>query len=269
MIKDNVVHLTGSKEDEVRLAFAETISERFEAHLTGIFVHMLPEVTGVEGAAVAGMESWFAESAATARHTFERLQKRLDRFTMPHDVRQIDALSGTAGAALTAEARTADLFITTRPYGDPADEVHMEVSVLFGSGRACLFVPPKAHAPRAFGTVVVAWNGSREAARAVAEAMPFLRQASQVIIVTVREDDRAEPSELARHLSRHGISAVAGTVDASVDGAGKAILEEVSRVGADLLVMGGYGRPRLLEWVFGGATRHVLSHAQISVLMAR
>lgn len=270
MIKDIVVHLTGSEEDEVRLAYAETVSERFEAHLTGLYAHVLPEVVGAESGAMVGMEVWFEQSNAQADETFKRLQGRFDRFRMPHEVRRLDVLSGTAGQALTQEARAADLFIGTRPYGDPADEVHMEVSVLFGSGRACLFVPPKGVAPKDFGTVVVAWNGSREAARAVAEAMPFLKRASQVIVVAAREEDGEESGgDIARHLSRHGISAVIGTVDAGTDGAGEVLLGEVRRVGGDLLVMGGYGHSRFREWVLGGATRYVLSHAGIAVLMAR
>lgn len=270
MIKDIVVHLTGSQEDEIRLAYAETLSECFEAHLTGLYVHMLPEVVGADPAGMVGMDVWFEESNAQAEQTYKRLGERFERLRLPHDVRQLDVFSGTAGQALTAEARAADLFVATRPYGDPADEVHMEVSVLFGSGRACLFVPPKGVAPSDFGIVAIAWNGSREAVRAVAEAMPFLKRASQVIVIAVRDGDEAAfGGDIARHLSRHGISTVIGTVDVGTDGPGGALLGEANRVRADLLVMGGYGHSRFREWVLGGATRHVLAHADIPVLMAR
>ncbi|MEO8683744.1 MAG: universal stress protein [Devosia sp.] len=270
LIKDIVVHLTGSQEDEIRLAYAEAISERFEAHLTGLYVHMLPEVVGADPAGMVGMDVWFEESNAQAKETFNRLEGRFERLRMPHDVRQLDVFSGNAGQALTAEARTADLFVATRPYGDPADEIHMEVAVLFGSGRACLFVPPKAVAHSGFGIVAIAWNGSREAARAVAEAMPFLRRASQVIVIAVRNGEGAAfNGDIARHLSRHGVSAVIGTVDAGMKGPGDALLDEVRRLGADMLVMGGYGHSRFREWVLGGATRHVLAHADIPVFMAR
>ena len=268
-MKDIMVHLTGSEEDEIRLAYAETIGERFEAHLTGLYVHMLPEVVGTYPIGMVAMEELFEASNARATETLRRLERRFERLRLPHEIRRLDVLSGTAGQALTAEARTADVFVATRPYGDPADEVHMEVSVLFGSGRACLFVPPKGEG-KGFGTVLVAWNGSREAARAVAEAMPFLKQASQVIIAVVREGEGAAfGGDIARHLSRHGISAVIVTVDVALDGAGQVLLSEVRRVGADLLVMGGYGHSRFLEWVLGGATRHVLAHAHVPVFMAR
>lgn len=200
----------------------------------------------------------------------QRLAGRFERLRLPNDVRQLDVLSGTAGQALAAEARTADLFVATRPYGDPADEVHMEVSVLFGSGRACLFVPPKGVAPKNFGTILVAWNGSREAARAIAEAMPLLKAATQVVVVSIGEESEVEfGGDIARHLSRHGIAAVIGTIEASMEGPGDALLGEARRIGADLLVMGGYGHSRFREWILGGATRHVLSSAEIPVFMAR
>jgi nucleotide-binding universal stress UspA family protein len=269
MIKDIAVHLTGSEEDEVRLAYAESLSERFEAHLTGLYVHKLPEVVGAYPSPIIGTDTWFEDSNALAAETFSRLQRRFDRLNMPHEVRRLDVFSGTAGQALTAEAVTADLFIATRPYGDPVDDVHMEISVLFGSGRACLFVPPRDTAHSLFGTVLVAWNGSREAARAVAEAMPLLKQSGQVVIVAVSEGDQTTSGDdIARHLSRHGIAAVLGAVEMGTGGPGQAVLDEARRVGASLLVMGGYGHSRLLEWALGGATRHVLSQATIPVLMA-
>lgn len=271
MIKDILVHFTGSEEDENRLAYAEVISDRFEAHLTGLYVHRLPEVVGADPIAMGVIEEWYRQSNAEALETFSRLQNRFERLNMPHDVLQVDVLTATAGEALTEKARIADLFIATRPYGDPSDSVHVEVSVLFDSGRGCLFVPPKGAAPTRFGTVLIAWNGSRESARAVAEAMPFLKQANQVILIVVRETDGSVEfgGDIARHLSRHGISAVLSTVDAGMDGVGQALLDEVRRVGGDLLVMGGYGHSRFREWVLGGATRHVLTNANIPVFIAR
>jgi nucleotide-binding universal stress UspA family protein len=270
MIKDIVVHLTGSEEDEVRLGYAESLSERFEAHLTGLYVHMLPQVIGVDPAGVIAMQDWFEQSDAQADNIFKRLQERFDRFRMPHEVRRFDVFSEPAGQALSEEARVADLFVATRPYGDQADSAHMEVSVLFGSGRACLFVPPKGLPPKSFGNVVIAWNGSREAARAVAEAMPFLQQASQVVVVSAQEGDTVVPGDdIARHLSRHGVSVTTGTVEVGSEGSGEALLGEARRVGANLLVMGGYGHSRFREWVLGGATRYVLAHAELPVLMAR
>jgi nucleotide-binding universal stress UspA family protein len=272
MLKDIVVHLTGSDEDEVRISYAEIVSERYEAHLRGLYVYSMPEVVTADPSMVImpAISSLYDEYAAQAEKNLKRLKERFSRLTMPHDVQQLDVLSGGVGQLLATKARASDLFIATRPYGDPADDLNVEVAVLLGSGRGCLFVPPKGKGSAGFGSIVVAWDGSREAARAVSEAMPFLRRAVQVVVVTVSEEkDGFRQIDIARHLSRHGISVTLNNLDNGPEGVGAALLAETKRLGADLLVMGGYGHSRLREWVLGGATRHVLKHADISVLMAR
>jgi len=273
VIKDIVVHLTGSEEDEKRLACAELISERFEAHLRGLYVYVMPELMGSDPVLMAGvpaMTLFYEEASSRAEEGLKRLKERFKLLLMPHDVQQLDVFAGTAGETLALKARTADIFVATRPYGDPADELHVEISVLFNSGRSCLFVPPGRAPAKWFGTIMVAWNGSRESARALAEAMPFLKLATTVSVVTVVEQgDDAKKSDIARHLSRHGVSVVLQDVTAGAEGAGPALLAEASRLGADMLVMGGYGHSRFREWVLGGTTRYVLETADIPVLMAR
>ena len=94
--------------------------------------------------------------------------------------------------------------------------------------------------------------------------------ATEVVVVSIGEEDEVEfGGDIARHLSRHGIGAVIGTIEASMEGPGDALLGEARRIGADLLVMGGYGHSRFREWILGGATRHVLASAEIPVFMAR
>jgi nucleotide-binding universal stress UspA family protein len=182
-------------------------------------------------------------------------------------------LPGRIGAELAAEARVADLFIGTRPYGDPTGEVRIEEEVLLGSGRGCLFLPPGGKPPRAYSTIVVAWNGSREAARAVSEALPFLRAATQVTVAIVEESGATEQQQLesgadiGRYLSRHDVSSEVRKI-AGWDNTGKAIMNEAKQIGADMIVMGGYGHGRLRELVLGGATRRALTEAAIPVLMA-
>ena len=135
-----------------------------------------------------------------------------------------------------------------------------------------MFVPP-ASKPGKFDTVFVAWKNTREAARAVAEAMPFLRRASQVIVGLVEEEGASEQfgiepgADIGRYLSRHGVGAEIRPINGWVY-AGEALLNESQRTGADLVVMGGYGHSRFREWVLGGATRHLLTHAAVPVLIA-
>jgi len=146
--------------------------------------------------------------------------------------------------------------------------------VLFKSGRGCLFVPPQEKPKTStYDTIFVGWKPTPEAARAVAESLPFLRKASQVVVGIVEEDGAGEQfgiesgADIGRYLSRHDVSAEIRKISGWTY-AGEALLNEAQQTGADLIVMGGYGHSRFAEWVLGGATRHILSNAPIPVLTA-
>lgn len=274
MIKDIVVHLTGSDEDKVRIAYAGAVAELFDAHLTGLQVNTLPELIAItDPTASSYLQTLLAEADARARKVTDVVSTQFDALAVPHDVRRVDVYPSSIGASLASEARTADLFVGTRPYGDSAGQERIEEAVLFHSGRACLFVPPGGTPPSDYDTIFVAWKNTREAARAVSEAMPFLRRASQVVVGIVEEEGASEQfgiepgADIGRYLSRHGVSAeiklIAGWVYA-----GEALLNEAQRTGAQMVVMGGYGHSRFREWVLGGATRHLLTHASVPVLIA-
>lgn len=274
MIKDIVVHLTGSEEDVVRLAYAEPLARTFGAHLTGLQVHAMPEVLGYTQPAGSGfLQQLMEESYKVADTVTEKLNRRFAAFEFSRELRRIDVLPGREGRDIAAEVRTADLFVGTRPYGDPTGKTRTEEEVLLGSGRGCLFVPPHGMPPAAYSTILVAWNGSRESARAVAEALPFLRLARQVAVAIVEEGGASEEhrieagADIGRYLSRHGISADIRKIGGWSD-TGDALVNEAKTFGADMIVMGGYGHSRLREWILGGATRRLLSEADIPVLMA-
>jgi len=273
MIKDIVVHLTGSGEDKVRIAHAAAVAELFDAHLTGLQVHTLPELIAVtDPTASTYLQTLLAESQARAQKVTDAVNVEFANLSVPNELRRLDVYPSGVGAALASEARTADLFVGTRPYGDPAGGERIEETVLFRSGRGCMFVPP-ASKPGKFETIFVAWKNTREAARAVAEAMPFLQRASQVIVGLVEEEGASEQfgiepgADIGRYLSRHGVAAEIRPINGWVY-AGEALLNEAQRTGAQMIVMGGYGHSRFREWVLGGATRHLLTHAGVPVLMA-
>jgi nucleotide-binding universal stress UspA family protein len=274
MIKDIVVHLTGSEEDKVRIAFATPIAELFEAHLTGLQVHALPDVIAItEPAASSYLQTVLAESHVHAQKVTDALKDAFASLPVPNEVRRLDVYPSTAGGALAAEARTADLFVGTRPYGDPRSDERAEETVLFKSGHGCLFVPPGGTPPADYETIFIAWKNSREAARAVAAAMPFLRRASQVVVGIVEEEGAGEQfgdepgADIGRYLSRHGITAEIRTISGWTH-AGEALLNEAVQTGARMIVMGGYGHSRFREWITGGVTRHILTHANVPVLIA-
>lgn len=273
MIKDIVVHLTGSEEDKVRIAYATHVAGNFEASILGLQVHALPELIGITDPAASGfLQTLLAESHAQAQKVTDILAAQFDTTYVPHELRRLDAYPSSVGKDLATEARTADLFIGTRPYGDPTGEANVGEAVLFKSGRGCLFVPPAGKPPKDYDTIFVAWKNTREAARAVADAIPFLQRASQVVVGMVEseasEQFGVEPgADIGRYLSRHGIAAEIRPINGWAD-AGEALLNEASRSSADMIVMGGYGHSRFREWLLGGATRHMLMNAVVPVFIA-
>jgi nucleotide-binding universal stress UspA family protein len=146
-------------------------------------------------------------------------------------------------------------------------------AVIFGSGRPTLILPesPKRR-PFQLGTVAVAWDFSRAAARAISDAMPILELAKQVRIVTVINekalDTRRSGEELAKNLSRHGIDVVLDKVDAKGRSIGEVLEAFASSQGADLLVMGAYGHSKWREFVLGGATRSLLAKPPLPILFS-
>lgn len=169
-------------------------------------------------------------------------------------------------------ARLVDLVILPRPRADDADALHIAESFLIEGGTPCLLVPDALKDAGKFTRIAVAWNGTREAKRALDEALPLLRAAETVEIVIVGDPpqvplhDRTDTPAL--HLARHGVTADTTYVPDGGD-AGEAILDRCAAIGADLLVAGAFGHRRLAEAILGGVTRTLLLHAPLPVLMAR
>jgi nucleotide-binding universal stress UspA family protein len=274
MIKDIVVHLTGSDEDRVRLDYAETLAGVFDAHLTGLLVHLEPELIASPGLIYADViPTLMEDAAALTQKRRETLAARFALMIVPNDLRVVSGVTETVGEALAEEARAADLFIGTRPYGDPDKNHRDEEAVLFGSGGPALFLPPQKPATFRLEQVLVAWKNQREAARAIKDAMPILKKAQRVVlaVVTDEPEELAQTSsgaDIARYLSRHDVHAEIKEL-AGWHSAADALLSEARLSGADLVVAGAYGRSRLRERLLGGVTRALLSSCDVPVLMSR
>ena len=274
MFKDIAIHLTGSEEDATRISHSATIARSFDAHLTGLQVHEMPEVLAMtDPAGSAFLQELIAESVERAKTATSRLKAQFERIGLNHEMRRLDVYPGQVGHVLATEVRLSDLFVGTRPYGDSTKQHRVEEAVLFDSGRPCLFVPPHHPVPSAYGTIFVAWKNTREAARTLAEALPFLQNASSVIVGLVEEGIAGEQTgsapgdDVGRYLSRHGIAAEIHLIDGWTD-IPAALLNEAAKVNADMIVMGAYGHSRFREWVLSGATRHLLTNAPVPILVA-
>lgn len=166
--------------------------------------------------------------------------------------------------------RVFDLIVLGRPGRDEhTPRMTPLEAALFESGRPVLIAPPAA--PQTIGgNVLIAWNGSTEQSRSVAFAMPLLRRAARVTVLTVEGGMTPGPTgeQAARHLQRNGIPAQAVHLPAGKRSAGEIILDQAGSLGCDLLIKGAYTQSRLRQMIFGGVTRHVLANAKLPVLMA-
>lgn len=174
---------------------------------------------------------------------------------------------------LTEHARLRDLTIVPVPEGGYFDQGYAE-TIIFGSGRPTLIIPhtPKRVGAFALDTVVVAWDFSRAAARAVADSLPILEKAKRVCVATVTHekviDTKRSGAELAKHLARHGVDVVVDTVDAAGRGIGEVLESYVTSRNADILVMGAYGHSRIRDFILGGATKSMLARPPLPIFLS-
>jgi nucleotide-binding universal stress UspA family protein len=170
-------------------------------------------------------------------------------------------------------ARLRDLTIVPVPEGDYIDQWYAE-SLIFGSGRPTVVLPhiQKRTGSFALDTVIVAWDFSRPATRAVADAMPILEKAKRVCVLTVTKeksfDTRRSGAELAKHLARHSVDVVLDEVEAKGRGIGDVFEAHVIYRNANLLVMGAYGHYRIREFILGGATKRMLARPPVPILLS-
>ena len=275
MIKDVMVRLDGTAADEVRLAAVNDIADLFDSQvIIGLFLNVLPVVIAAEdGIGALGA----AELLRTAREAGDKvetkLRERLNRLQKPVELRRFDILSDAAADVVAREARAADTFVALRPNGAPQEPEHMVETVLFGSGRHLFLVPNRRPAKTTLERVVVAWNGSRESARALAEALPYLHHASEVAVVVVDDEPPMEMKavlghDAVSHLKHHDINAALHRVRMRDNDVGATLIAEARRHKADLIVMGAYGHSRVREWLLGGATYTLLHKAPVPLLIA-
>jgi nucleotide-binding universal stress UspA family protein len=274
MIKDVMLRLDGTAADEVRLAAVNDIAELFDSQVIGLFINVLPVVIAAEDGIGAARAAELLQAAREAGDKVEtRLRERLNRLQKPVELRRFDILSDAAENVVAREARAADTFVALRPNGVPQEPEHLVESVLFGSGRHLFLVPNRRPAKTAFKRIMLAWNGSRESARALGEALPYLHHATEAAVVVVDDEPPLEAKavlgpDAVKHLKHHAVNAVLHRVRMRDNDVGMTLIAEARRLEADLIVMGAYGHSRVREWLLGGATYTLLHKAPVPLLIA-
>jgi nucleotide-binding universal stress UspA family protein len=252
---------------------AVSVASLLGAHVAALSCEMHVQLPGhfMSGAAV-GLPGILAEEAGKSRRNAEDLTAAFEaaaaKAGLSRESIREKCKTFEVPELLVEYARLRDL--TVMP--ESKDRWYAE-AVMFGSGRPTLILPQK---PRSrgikFGTVAVAWDFSRAAARAVSDAMPLLEEAKKVRIVTVlnekRLDSKHSAEELAKNLSRHGVDVAVDRVDAKGRPIGGVLETYVASHELDLLVMGAYGHSRLREFVLGGATDSLLSKPPLPILFS-
>lgn len=277
MLKDLIVHLDGTEEDNVRLAQAEAIGLNFKSHLIGLYTNPLPEY-----AYVLAIQSGLAPMAPVIEIEQQirkegdvvmgRLNERFKKMGGTNEIRRVDAGMSELPGLCASQARGADLFVATTPYRSSVGWDALVEAVIFESGHAIYVVPEQFKVQGTSRNILVAWSNTRESARALSEAIPFLRDATTVGLVTVETADGGDRPEdrpnIAPHLSRHRINSEIRSVEAAGRSVSEVLLSEAHKMNAGLIVMGAYGHSRFREWVLGGTTREIIAGSDIPILIA-
>ena len=263
----------GSALSEATLDTAVSVAKIFGAQLEALHVRADPAtlvpIVG-EGMSGAMVEQVMDAMAKSVEGRTQRARAAYDRVAakggVPITWRQE---TGPEPVVLASAGRLVDLSVLARP--DAAADGQMAASLdsaLFDTGRPVLVAPPIS--PASVGKrVAIAWNGSAQASRVVSAAIAYFEKADMVAVLSAPGFDKRAPAEaLVAYLAKHNVKATVQSVELHGKSVGQALLEQAQQLDCDLLVMGAYGHSRLREMILGGATREVLAHSKISVLMA-
>jgi len=276
--KTILVHLDRSARRSERLELAFTLADRYDAHLVGLFalsaVRMPSYVRADTSATLIAVQNrQRAEEAREAEAAFRAATARHRGVKAEWRVSQADALG-----AVQLNARYSDLVILGQRERDAEEGAGIVPEfvdeLVLSCGRPVLLIPYAGRFPDSGKRVLVAWNASAEASRAIADALPLLARAESVNVVvfeTGRVGDHGEEpgADAALYLARHGVKATVSRYGSPDVDIGSQILSRAADMSADLIVMGAYGHSRMRELVLGGATRTILESMTAPVLMSR
>lgn len=273
--KDILVHVDAAKSATGRLDFAANLAQQHNAHLTALHVVPPPYIPAdIMGTGVgADVIAWHLEQRerrlADIRDLIAQVQQR---HGISIEQRVVD---GSIEPTILDHSRYTDLIVASQP-GDLLDlEQPLQPSpgnLVVGAGCPVLVLPAAGKDYSIGKHVLIAWKSCAEAARAVRGALPLLKQAKAVTVLAANVDTSDQPrvagADIATYLARHGVKVTVMPFTAPDMDVGSLLLARAADLGADMIVMGGYGHSRLREMVLGGVTYHILKNQFIPVLLA-
>jgi len=275
--KNILVYLDQGASNKERVNTAIAIAIAHSAQLTGVIVNALPNPSILKRLGIGKGDALMEQARVNAQVTIERFQLQTDKAGVEADTQVIECLEGKAPEKLARMARIFDLSIMRQANPDKPNAsfiAELSEEVMFSSGRPVFFMPYIGAHNIPCKTGLIAWDGSKAATRAVHDALPILEMMEKVTILIVDADkiehytDLKPGEALSRHLSAHGINNVVSRIPRGQTSTSTVILNEISDTGADILVMGGYGTPKLREIMLGGVTRTLFECMTVPVLMS-
>jgi len=275
MIKDIVVNLSVGENGGPAGDYAVSVADTFGAHVVGIafvFDPIVP-ISGTGYIPAEVIDTQLADTQSAAKAAVDRFAASASRAGVSAEPLTLSASAAGAGDQFGRLARRFDLAIVgqAEPETSAVEELIAE-STLFQSGRPMIVVPYIQKAPLKLDRVMVCWDGGRQAARAIADAMPILEKAGKVEIVIVANErgkqDEIEGADMGQHLARHGLKVDVKRISSGNIDVADALLSHVADSGTDFIVMGGYGHSRLREFVLGGVTHSILRSMTAPVLLS-
>jgi nucleotide-binding universal stress UspA family protein len=265
-----LVELDSTAQGSARLDLSARLAARHDAHLIGLFVIPPFEPPMMFPGAIGGLseiQAEYRERALTDANTVQgAFESALEQNGVAGEWRCLD---GFADDVIVTHARYADLVVVGQADPDRrSSSVAGEVTLR--AGRPVLVVPYTGSLETLAERPLVAWNASREATRAVTDALPLLARAKEVIVLSINpgDDEHIPGAEIATFLARHGVKADARQETAKSISEGDNLLSRAAEFGADMIVMGAYGHSRAAEFVFGGTTRDLLQHSSFPLFLS-
>ena len=276
MVKDVVVNLTGGHPQDFAADYAVSIAAAFGAHIAGVGFIYEPVIPGsvLGGVPTDLIEVQREENSKAAKAAIARFETAAKAAGVSAETRMLDASVAGAADLFGRIARRFDIAVVGQAQREQgASEELLIEGALFGSGRPVIVVPYIQKEGMKLDRILACWDGSRPAARAIADALPFLARAKAVEIVVVSgERDKSGEitgTNMRRHLARHGIEI---EIERITTGGGldvpSVILSHAADSGAGFMIMGGFGHSRLREFVLGGTTRGILASMTVPALMS-